>query len=300
MASAAALLLFGIVAIAGTLASPNAEAQNPSAPMRLWEGDAPGSHGNGPADIPTITLYRPAAEKANGAAVVVCPGGGYGGLADHEGKPIAEWLNSVGVTAFVLKYRLGSAGYRHPVEIGDAQRAIRTVRARANEWSIDPHRIGIIGFSAGGHLASSTATHFDDGNASATDAVDKVSCRPDLAILCYPVITMTDPFTHAGSRANLLGTTPSRELVEFMSSEKQVTPKTPPCFLLQTSDDAVVPMENALMFALACHKAGVPCELHMYEHGPHGIGLGGNDPIWSTWPKLCAAWMDKRGFFKKP
>jgi acetyl esterase/lipase len=294
--ASAALLLLGLAAILGT-SSISAQAQNTSAPMRLWEGDAPGAHGATPADIPTITLFKP--EKPNGSAVVVCPGGGYGGLADHEGKPIAEWLNSLGVTAFVLRYRLGSAGYHHPVEIGDAQRAIRTVRAKAADWAVDPHRIGIIGFSAGGHLASSTVTHFDDGNPASADPVERVSCRPDLGILCYPVITMTDPFTHAGSRANLLGPNPPQALIDLMSSEKQVTAKTPPCFLMQTNDDTVVPMENALMFALACHKAGVPCELHMYEHGPHGIGLGGNDPIWSTWPKLCAAWMEKRGFFKK-
>lgn len=263
--------------------------------LRLWEGKAPGALGDGDGDTPTITLFR--SEKPNGAAVVVCPGGGYGGLAGHEGQPIAEWLNTLGVTAVVLKYRLGPR-YHHPVEIGDAQRAIRTVRSHAVDWKIDTDRVGIIGFSAGGHLASTAATHFDTGNASASDPIDKLSSRPDIAILCYPVITMSDPFTHGGSRTNLLGEHPDPSLVQLLSNEKQVTASTPPCFILQTADDGVVPCENALMFATACHEHNVPVELHMYAHGPHGIGLGGTDPILSTWPKLCAGWMAQRGFLK--
>ena len=263
--------------------------------IRLWQGDAPRSQGTADADIPTLTIYRPQPERANGAAIVVCPGGGYGGLAAHEGQPIAEWLNTLGVTAFVLKYRLGPR-YRHPVEMSDAQRALRTVRSRIGEWKLDPHRIGIIGFSAGGHLASTAATHFDEGDAKATDPIDRVSCRPDLAILAYAVITMTDPFTHGGSRTNLLGDKPDPELVNLLSNERQVTTKTPPIFLLHTADDAVVPVENSLLFALACRAARVPFELHVFEHGPHGIGLGGNDPVLSTWPPACAAWLKARGF----
>ncbi len=297
----AATALVGCLCMVGEATGAGADpiASNRVEPgtIRLWEGAAPGAQGTAPEDIPTLTLYVPAAGTGNGSAIVVCPGGGYGGLADHEGKPIAEWLNTLGVTAFVLKYRLGPK-YHHPVEIGDAQRAIRLVRSRAAEWKVDISRIGIIGFSAGGHLASTAATHFDDGNSAAPDPIDKVSCRPNIAILGYPVITMTDPYTHSGSRNNLLGPNQPAALIENLSNEKQVTAKTPPCFILQTSDDAVVPCENALMFAMACHKAGVPVELHMYEHGPHGIGLGGNDPILSTWPKLCAQWLGKRGFLK--
>jgi acetyl esterase/lipase len=230
--------------------------------------------------------------------VVVCPGGGYGGLAEHEGHPIAKWLNSLGVTAIVLKYRLGSAGYRHPVMLNDASRAIRTVRSHAGEWKIDPKRIGILGFSAGGHLASTAATHFDEGKPEASDTVERVSSRPDFAVLVYPVITMEDPYTHRGSRQNLLGENPSRELIELLSNEKQVTAKTPPCFLVHTADDAAVPVENSLLFASACRKAGVPVEIHVFEHGPHGFGLGANSPVLngtnsvlSAWPSLCAAWM---------
>src|SRR5258708_22151107 len=190
--------------------------------MRLWTSDPPGAMGTEKVDIPTITRFDPPAGKANGAAMVVCPGGGYGFLASHEGPTVAEWLNTLGVTAFVLKYRLGPK-YHHPVELGDAQRAIRTIRARAEEWKVDPHRIGIMAFSAAGHLTSSTLTHFDDGNSSSTDPIDRASCRPGLAVLVYPVVTLTEPFGHSGSRTNLLGSSPSGELVEFLSSEKQVT-----------------------------------------------------------------------------
>ncbi len=282
----------------------NPQADRPT-PFPLYTKKVPGARGTGPADTPTLSLYLPADGKANGAAIVVCPGGGYGGLAEHEGHPIAQWLNSLGVTAVVLKYRLGSAGYRHPIELSDAARAIRTVRTRAAEWKVDPNRIGILGFSAGGHLASTAATHFDDGSPSAPDPIDRVSSRPDAAILVYPVITMADPYTHRGSRQNLLGDNPSKELIELLSNEKQVTSKTPPCFLVHTADDAAVPVENSLLFAMACRKVGVPVELHVFEHGPHGFGLGSNSPVLngpnsvlSAWPGLCAAWMKARGFIK--
>ena len=231
--------------------------------------------------------------------MIVCPGGGYGGLAEHEGKPIAQWLNTLGVTGYVLKYRLGPR-YHHPVEMRDAQRALRYVRAHAGENKIDPYRIGIIGFSAGGHLASTLATHFDDGDPKAPDTTNRVSCRPDAAVLIYPVITMTDPFTHGGSRQNLLGDKPDPELVNLLSNERQITSKTPPVFLAHTSDDSVVPVENSLLFALACRAARVPCELHVYEHGPHGFGLGGNNAVLNTWPALCAAWLKTRGFLDRP
>jgi len=266
--------------------------------LRLWESDAPGAQGSAPADIPTLTVFRPAQEKMNGAAVVVCPGGGYGVLAAHENRPIAEWLNSIGITSFVLKYRLGPR-YHHPVMMEDVNRAIRTVRARAKDWAIDPNRIGIIGFSAGGHLASTAVTHFGAGTTDAPDPVERVSSRPDFGMLIYPVITMTDPFAHRGSRKNLLGDEPAQELIDFMSSEKQVTDQTPPCFLVHTSTDAAVPLQNSLMFVDAMEKHHVPVELHVFDHGPHGIGLGGTDPELSQWPGLCAMWMAHHGWLKR-
>ncbi len=264
--------------------------------MPLWPaGQVPGQQGTEAADVPTITLYR--AEKPNGAGMVVCPGGGYAHLAPHEGEPVARWLNTLGVTAVVLKYRLGPK-YHHPVELEDAQRAIRTLRARAAEWGIDPHRIGILGFSAGGHLASTAVTHFDDGSPSSADPIERVSCRPDLGVLLYPVITLTDPFTHTGSRHNLLGDNPSPDLVKLLSNEQQVTAQTPPCFLMHTADDEAVPVENSLMFAEALRKAGVPFELHVFEHGHHGVGLATGDPVLGAWPRLCAGWLRTRRFIQ--
>lgn len=264
--------------------------------VRLWEGDAPGAQGTADADIPTLTVFLPA-ERANGAAVVVCPGGGYGGLAAHEGKPVAEWLNGVGVTGFVLKYRLGPR-YHHPVMMQDVNRAIRLVRARAAEWNLDPSRVGVLGFSAGGHLASTAVTHFDDGKPDATDPIDRASSRPDFGVLIYPVITMTDPYTHHGSRTKLLGDAPAPELVDLMSNEKQVTDKTPPCFLVHTSTDTAVPFQNSLMFAEALQKHHVPVELHVFDHGAHGFGLGTKDPVLGRWPELCARWMEFHGWLK--
>jgi acetyl esterase/lipase len=255
----------------------------------------PGALGTADTDVPTITIYKPDAGKANGAAIVVCPGGGYGALADHEGAPVAQWLNTLGVTGFVLRYRLGPR-YRHPVMGGDAARALRWVRTHAAEHALDPGRVGILGFSAGGHLASTAATHFDDGKPGDADPVEQHSSRPNVAILIYPVVTLAPPFAHEGSRRNLLGDNPPAELVRFLSNETQVTKETPPTFLLHTHDDAAVPAENSLLFALALRKAGVPVEMHLYEHGAHGFGLGGSDPVLSGWPALCAAWLKGRGF----
>ena len=263
--------------------------------IRLWQQQAPGAQGNTAVDIPTLTPALPPPGKANGAAFIVCPGGGYQHLADHEGMPVARWLNSLGTTAFVLKYRLGPT-YHHPVEMDDVQRAIRLVRFNAKAWGLDPKRIGIIGFSAGGHLASTAATHFDNRVPDAADKMDRTDCRPDLAMLIYPVITMLDPHVHAGSRQNLLGDRPDPKLEEFLSSDQQVTRKTPPCFLVATFDDRVVPVENSLLFAEACHKNGVEVELHIFEHGPHGFGLGGSDPVLKTWPDIAARWLAKHGF----
>lgn len=267
---------------------------SPETPIVLWPDGAPGAVGKAPTDIPTITPYLAPKDKSTGAAIIVCPGGGYQHLADHEGGPVAEWLNSVGVTAFVLKYRLGPT-YHYPSQLQDAARAIRTVRARAKEWALDPQRIGILGFSAGGHLAATAGTHFAVGQTDAADPVERVSSRPDLMILIYPVITMRDS-THAGSKLNLLGKDPPAELVALLSNEEQVTKETPPTFLVHTMTDAAVPVENSMMFAAALRKAGVPFEFHLYERGAHGFGLAPKDPILSSWPGRCADWLRVHGF----
>lgn len=266
----------------------------------LWPNGAPGAAGSEVADQPTLSIWQPAAEKANGCAVIICPGGGYGHLAvDHEGRQVAEWLNTLGVTAFVLKYRLAPS-YKHPAPLDDAQRAIRTVRARAGEWKIDPRRVGILGFSAGGHLASTAATHFDEGRADARDSIDKAGCRPDFAVLCYPVVSFTTPYTHVGSRNNLLGKDADEKLVQSLSNELHVTDKTPPTFLFHTNEDSGVPPENSVLFYMALRKAKVPAELHIYEKGAHGVGLAQKDPVLSTWSQRCADWLRGRGLLNKP
>jgi acetyl esterase/lipase len=270
----------------------------PPVAIELWPNGAPGAIGKAAEDKPALTLYLPAEGTANGSAVVICPGGGYGHLADgHEGREVAAWLNSHGVTAFVLKYRLAPR-YRHPAPLQDAQRAIRTVRARASEWKVDPQRIAILGFSAGGHLASTVGTHFDQGDVKATDLIDQISCRPDLMILCYPVTSLSSPYTHVGSRNNLLGMTPDAKLLESLANDKQVSRETPPTFLFHTSGDTAVPPENSVLFYMALHAKGVPAEMHIYEQGGHGVGLAAKDPVLSTWSRRCAAWMESRGFFK--
>jgi len=253
----------------------------------LWPNGAPGALGDEDKDKPSITIYLPDAEKATGTGVIVAPGGGYGNLAiDHEGKQVAEWFISHGVAAFILKYRLGPK-YHHPIELGDAQKAIRTVRARAKEFGIAPDKVGIMGFSAGGHLASTAATRFG--------VEDGVSSRPDFAILCYPVISFKDPFAHTGSRRNLLGETPDPALVESLSNETQVTRETPPTFLFHTNADTGVPPENSVQFYLALRRAGIPAEMHIFEKGRHGVGLAPTDPILSYWPPLLANWLRTRG-----
>lgn len=270
----------------------------PGAAFPLWSGEAPGALGHADKDIPTLTPFLPAAESATGAAMVICPGGGYGGLAPHEGEGYAHWLVSRGITCFVLKYRLGSSGYRYPVELEDGARAIRLVRARANEWKLNPNRIGIIGSSAGGHLASMVMTHFDAGNSNATDVIDRQSSRPDIAVLCYPVITMGE-LTHQGSKHNLLGENPPPALVQETSSELQVRKDSPPCFIWSTDEDKTVPVENTLQFADALRKAGVPFEVHVYQHGGHGMGLGSrqyNPQKWHPWVAECARWLKEQGF----
>ena len=261
----------------------------------LWPGGAPGAVGNQDADRPSLTLYVLPPSQPARSAVVVCPGGGYAMLAmDHEGRQVAEWLNSLGVAAFILKYRLAPR-YHHPAMMEDAQRAVRYVRAHAQELGIAPDRIGIWGFSAGGHLASTAATHFDAGNPSATDATERASSRPDFAILAYPVITCSEWFKHEGSCKNLLGDNPDPKLAVYLSNEKQVSAQTPPTFLFHTNDDEAVPAENSVAFYMALRKARVAAELHIYEHGPHGVGLAPKDPVLSSWPQRLADWLRVRG-----
>lgn len=261
----------------------------------LWPKSAPGAVGSEERDKPSLTVYLPPADKANGTAVVVCPGGGYGALAvGHEGKDPAEWLNRHGIAAFVLRYRLGPR-YRHPAPMQDAQRAMRIVRSRAKEWNLNPKRIGIWGFSAGGHLASTIATHFDDGKPDADDPIDRASCRPDFAILCYPVITLKPPVTHGGSRRNLLGDKPDEALVASLCNDEQVTEKTPPTFLFHTSEDTAVPPDNSIRFYMALRKKKVPVELHIYEKGVHGVGLAVGRGAVAAWPEQLAGWLKTRG-----
>jgi acetyl esterase/lipase len=286
-----------------TLSLFAAEAPAPRVEL-LWPKGAPGAVGGEDRDKPSLTIYLPPADTATGTAVVVCPGGGYGGLAvRHEGTEVAKWLNAHGVAAFVLKYRLGPR-YHHPAPLQDAQRALRTVRARAAEWKVGPGRVGIWGFSAGGHLASTAATHFDAGKADADDPIERAGCRPDFLILAYPVITLKPPYYHKGSRDNLLGNNPSDELVNSLCNDEQVTAQTPPTFLFHTSEDTAVPPENSLLFYAALRRHKVPAELHVYEKGRHGVGLANglgspNDPVLTTWKERLADWMKGRGLLKK-
>jgi acetyl esterase/lipase len=265
----------------------------------LWPDGAPGALGTADSDKPTLTFFR-ASRRPNGTAVVVAPGGSYTNLAmDHEGRQVASFLNAMGVTAFVLKYRLGPR-YHHPIELGDAQRAIRIVRSRAQELGLVADRIGIMGFSAGGHLASTAATHFDAGKADATDAIDRASSRPDFLILGYPVISTDPAIAHAGSVRNLLGENPDPKLLEDMSNDLRVTPQTPPTFIFQTNADTTVVAENSVRFYLALRKAKVPAEMHIFETGGHGLGLALEDPALSMWPTLLTNWMRGRGLLTKP
>ncbi len=266
------------------------------APELLWPNGAPGALGTADEDKPSITPYL--AKSPNGSAVIVCPGGGYQHLAmDHEGVQIAKWLNSLGISAFVLQYRLGPK-YHHPAMIHDAQRAIRTVRTHASALHIHPDRIGIWGFSAGGHLASTAATHFDAGDPKAADPIDRAGSRPDFAILAYAVISLNSEFAHVGSRDNLLGKNPAPGLADELSNDQRVTAQTPPTFLFHTSDDPVVPVENSVRFYLALRKAGVPAEMHIFQHGPHGVGLAPTDATLSVWSGLLANWLRERGLLR--
>ncbi|HSH93065.1 MAG TPA: alpha/beta hydrolase [Roseimicrobium sp.] len=281
-------------------ATPSVSQAQPREPFPLWPEGAPGALGTADKDIPTLTPYFANAAKATGAAMVICPGGGYGGLAPHEGRDYAMWLNEQGISAFVLKYRLGPGGYKHPAMWNDVSRAMRYVRSKAEGWKLDPKRIGVMGSSAGGHLASTMLTHFDSGDANAKDPIDKVSSRPDLGILCYPVISM-GPLTHGGSKKNLLGENPDPELVKLLSNELQVTKETPPTFMFHTVEDTAVKVENTLEFAAALRRSGVSFSLHIYPKGRHGIGLGTGqwDPdSRHPWTTECALWLKDQGFGK--
>lgn len=270
------------------------------APLPLWPDGAPGALGTEEKDLPTLTPYLPDPDQASGAAIVICPGGAYGMLAGHEGNDYALWLNQQGVAGFVLKYRLGTHGYRHPAMLQDAARAVRLVRARAADWKVNPRRVGIMGSSAGGHLASTLLTHFDGGRADAADPVERQSSRPDLGVLCYPVISLMPGLTHQGSKNNLLGKDPDPELVKRLSNELQVTKDTPPCFLWHTWEDKGVKVENAMEFAAALQRAGVPFELHIYQKGQHGIGLKDKPPFANVhpWARDLVFWLKEQGFVK--
>ncbi len=282
------------------LATRNVQAADAPKVELLWPAGAPGAKGAAPNDKPTLTLLPAPADQPSGSAVVICPGGGYGGvMMSYEGEDVGRWLNTQGVSAFVLNYRHAGRGYHEPAPLQDVQRALRAVRSRAGEWKLDPKKIGVLGFSAGGHLASTAGTHFDAGNKQAEDPIERSSCRPDFMILIYPVVTMTDPFTHQGSRQNLLGPHPDAKLVERYSNEKQVTAETPPTFLVASTADNAVPAENSVEFYLALRRAKVPAELHVFEQGDHGFGLGQKYKTVGQWPELCRAWLQTHGWVNK-
>lgn len=294
-----------VVSLAAWLAAA-ALVQQTSAPpilqdpqtIRLWPGRAPGATGDEDRDTPAITVYMPPNTAGPMTAVIVAPGGSYRSLsANKEGRAPANFLNTLGVAAFVLRYRLGPQ-YHHPIQLGDMQRAIRTVRSRAADWHIAPDRIGVMGFSAGGHLASTASTHFDSGQAGAGDPIDRVSSRPDFAVLAYPVISFVESWTHQGSKTNLLGEHPDAALARSLSSETQVTASTPPAFIFHTTADPTVPVENSVAYYLALRRAGVAAELHVFKDGPHGVGLPMSDPALSEWPTLLANWLRAAGLVK--
>lgn len=283
------IVLFNLILVCSFMAQTS---------IRLWNGDAPNALGKEPIDIPTITPFLALKEKSNGAAILVLPGGGYGHLSDiKEGSAVAEWLNSLGISAFVLKYRLGPK-YGQPNQLLDAARALRMIRSRAKHWNLDEKRIGVLGFSAGGHLASTLSTHFDSGKTDSIDEIEKKSSRPDIQILIYPVVTMGE-FTHNGSKRNLLGENPSVDLVQKYSNELQVTKETPPAFLVHTMTDIAVPVENSLQYISALRKNGVAFEFHLYEQGSHGFGLAPTNPYLNSWAERCADWLRLHNFAAK-
>jgi acetyl esterase/lipase len=290
----AGLLLSSTVCFAGE--SKQGGEQAGESRIALWNGRAPIGGEKYAKEEAWITVHRP--QKANGAAIVICPGGGYQmKMMGPEGHGIAAWLNRHGITGVVLDYRLPAG--RPFVPLLDAQRALRTVRAHAKEWELDPTRIGIMGFSAGGHLASSAATHFDEGNLAAVDRIDRVSCRPDFAILIYPVITMGETTTHKGSQTNLLGKTPTPELVRLFSNEKQVTSRTPPTFLAHARNDKAVPPENSKAFHEALRAQKIPSQYLELPSGGHGLD-GYKGPMWDAWQEKSLSWLAEMNFIPRP
>jgi acetyl esterase/lipase len=281
----------------------NAQVPPPNSPYPstpLWSGAAPGALGDSEADKPRMYTFLPANRSTN-AAILVIPGGGYKNVGiGYEGFEVAQWFNQQGMAAFVLDYRV--APYHYPVEIDDGRRAMRLIRAHAEEYGIDPHRLGVVGFSAGGHLASSLGTHCESAAAAlstpsqnvpqhAIDPVDSIDCRPDFMVLGYPVISMQLPLAHPGSRMNFLGPNPDPALEREYSNDLAVTQATPPTFLFATTKDPVVPVENSLDFYRALERAKVPAELHIYDYANHGCGLCGDIPSVSTWPLLLRNWL---------
>lgn len=284
-------LAFAVLLLLTSLVTPALHAAEPllakATHSPLWPNGAPGALGSAPRDIPTLTPYLPAKASATRAAMLLIPGGSYSGIYEGQAEPFARWLNEQGITVFVLRYRLGSAGYRYPAQLQDAVEAMRQIRGKAGEWKIDPQRLGVMGFSAGGHLVSTLLNHPEDGEIPApgssgsqpAPAAPRVSPRPDLAILCYPVISMTTQ-PHAASRRNLIGDSPDEESIRHTSSELQVRPGLPPCFLWHTNEDKMVPPSHSLLLATAFHQHGVPHEFHLYQHGDHGTGLMGTEHPW--------------------
>jgi acetyl esterase/lipase len=287
----------GLVMAAGMVLVAHAPGQQTNQ-IPLWPLPAPLAKGAGPEDTPGVLLFLPSTQQPT-PAILICPSDNYSALSmDSDGRQVAEWLNNLGIAAFVLKYRLAPT-YRYPAPLLDAQRALRYIRSNASLYNVVKNKIGIMGFSAGGHLAAMAATHFDAGKTSPGDEIDRMSSRPDFLVLIYPVITCSEPFLHALSCENLLGPHPDPGLAAVVSSEKHVTPKTPPTFLFHAYDDATVPVENSVVFFSALRKAGVPAELHIYDHGLHGAGLALEDPVLSTWPKLLENWFRVRGLLPR-
>jgi acetyl esterase/lipase len=275
----------------------------------LWPEGVPGLRADAAPDKDALAqssgihhpsmLFYPAGNNATGTAVVVCPGGGYSGLSmQTEGRDVAAWLNSIGVSAFVLKYRMKE--YGQPAPLQDVLRAIRTVRTRADEFGVRADRIGVLGFSAGGHLASCAATLFDTGEGRTGAPLDTTSARPDFAVLVYPVISMRDDISHRGSRKNLLGGNPPAALIDFYSTDERITQNTPPTFLVSGSDDKTVPVRNSIRFYLALRREGVPAEMHLFQNGAHGFGMKPGAGNAATWPARCEDWMRANGWLTAP
>lgn len=265
----------------------------------LWPNGAPGARGSAEIDKPSLTIFLPAANPTR-TGVVIAPGGGYVHLEmEKEGFAEARWLTERGVAAFVLRYRLGPK-YHFPIELEDAQRALRMVRAHAAEYGVVADHVGMMGFSAGGHLTVTAGTHWDEGDAKASDPIERQGSRPDFLVLGYPVITMMGADAHAGSKQALLGDSPDPKLQAALSAETQVTERTPPTFLFATTDDSIVPVMNSVMFYTALVKAGVPAEMHLFQHGAHGTGLAQGNPELRVWPDLMIRWMHQLGYAGLP